>query len=140
MSIHTKKPTILLVDDHVSFRNGLKLIMNLENIATIIGEASNGQECMDLLSNSKPDLVIMDIDMPIMNGLETTKKAIELMPDLKIMAYSMFENEIYFLKMIELGAKGYLLKSSGISELEKAINIVLGGGKYFKYNNIDAIL
>ncbi len=109
MSIQPIKPTLILVDDHVGFRNGLKLIMKLENIATIIGEASNGQECMDILSNTKPDLVLMDIDMPLMNGLEATKKAIELMPDLKIMGYSMFENEQYFLKMIELGAKGFIL-------------------------------
>ena len=131
MSIKPKKQTILLVDDHVGFRNGLKLILNIENIATIIGEATNGQECIDFLSSTKPDLILMDIDMPLMNGLETTKKAIELIPDIKIMAYSMFENEIYYQKMIELGAKGFLLKSTGICELENAINIVLNGGEYF---------
>ena len=127
------KPTLFLVDDHVGFRNGLKLIMRLENIATVIGEASNGQECMDFLLNTKPDLILMDIEMPIMNGLETTKKAIELMPDVKIMAYTMFESEEYFIKMVELGAKGFLLKSMGINELEKAINIINNGGEYFQY-------
>jgi len=136
MSIQSKKPTILLVDDHIGFRNGLKLILKLENIAIIIGEASNGEECIAKLSSIKPDLILMDIDMPLMNGLEATKKVIELMPDIKIMAYSMFENEFYFKKMIELGAMGFLLKSMRITELEQAINIVMSGGKYFKYNNI----
>ena len=126
-----KKPDVIIVDDHQIFRQGIKSIITLENIATVIGEASNGEDFIQLLTTLKPDLVLLDIDMPNMNGLEATEKALEMMPDLKIIAFTMFGDEEYFLRMIELGAVGYILKSSDISELEKTIQIVMKGGKYF---------
>jgi len=125
------KPNIIIVDDHLIFRQGLKSIITLENIANIVGEASNGIELMKLLSQLKPDLVLMDIDMPHMNGLEATEKALELMPDLKIIAFSMFSDEEYYYKMIDRGVKGFILKTSGINELETAIQNVMAGDSYF---------
>ena len=127
----TKKPDIIIVDDHLIFRQGLKSIITLENIANVIGEASNGIELLELLSALKPDLVLMDIDMPRMNGLDATEKALELMPELKIIAFSMFSDEEYYYKMIDRGVKGFILKTSGINELENAINNVMGGESYF---------
>lgn len=126
-----KKPQIIIVDDHQIFRQSLKSIISVENIATVIGEAANGEEFLKLLHYTRPDLVLMDLDMPEMNGLEATQRAVELMPDIKIIAFTMFGDEEYFLKMIELGVKGYILKSSDISELEKAIHIVMRGEYYF---------
>jgi len=130
-SIITKKPNIIIVDDHLIFRQGLKSIITLENIANVIGEASNGIELIDLLSNLKPDLVLMDIDMPRMNGLDATEKALEILPDLKIIAFSMFSDEEYYYKMIDRGVKGFILKTSGINELETAILNVMSGDTYF---------
>lgn len=126
-----KKPEIIIVDDHQIFRQGIKSIISLENIATVIGEASNGEDFLELLAHKKPDLVLLDIDMPLMNGLEATERALEMMPDLKIIAFTLYGDEEYFMKMIEMGAKGYVLKSSDISELEKAIHFVMRGEKYF---------
>ena len=126
-----KVPTIIIVDDHLIFRQGLKSLITIEQIATVIGEASNGIEFLELLSQHKPDLVLMDIDMPLMNGIEATCKALELMPDLKIIAFTMFGDEEYYYKMIDIGVKGFILKSSGISELEKAIHEVMLGESYF---------
>ena len=126
-----KKPDIIIVDDHQIFREGVKSIVTIENIANVIGEATNGEEFLILLTHLKPDLVLLDIDMPKMNGLEATKKAIELYPDLKIIAFTMFGDEEYFVRMIDLGAVGYILKSSNISELEKAIQVIMKGEKYF---------
>ena len=126
-----KKPDIIIVDDHQIFRQGVKSIVTSENIANVIGEANNGVEFLNLLTDLKPDLVLLDIDMPGMNGLEATKKALELYPDLKIIAFTMFGDEEYFIGMIELGAVGYILKSSDISELEKAITVIMNGEKYF---------
>jgi len=127
----SKKPTLIIVDDHLIFRQGLKAMINGEGIATVIGEASNGNEFIELLSYNKPDLVLMDIDMPQMNGIEATQKAIELMPDIKIIALTMFGDEDYYYKMIDLGVKGFILKSTGISEIEKAIQDVMSGESYF---------
>lgn len=127
----TQNPDLIIVDDHLIFRQGLKSLINLENIATVIGEASNGIEFLELLSKLKPDLVLMDIDMPHMNGMEATKKALEMLPELKIIAFTMFGDEEYYYKMIDLGVKGFILKSSGINELEKAIEDVMNGESYF---------
>jgi DNA-binding NarL/FixJ family response regulator len=126
-----KKPDIIIVDDHLIFRQGLKSLFTIENIATVIGEASNGKEFIELLSTLKPDLVLMDIDMPHMNGMEATKIALELMPDIKIIAFTMFGDEEYYYRMVELGVRGFILKSSGITELEKAIEDVMKGESYF---------
>ncbi len=125
------KPDIIIVDDHVIFRQGLISLISIKNIANIVGEASNGKEFMELLPQLKPDLVLMDVDMPVMNGMEATQKAIELMPDLKIIAFTMFGDEEYYYKMVELGVKGFILKTCGIKELEKAIQDVMMGENYF---------
>jgi len=130
-NILTQKPNIIIVDDHLIFRQGLKSIISIENIANVIGEASNGLELLKLLSELKPDLVLMDIDMPHMNGLDATEKAMELMPELKIIAFSMFSDEEYYYKMIDRGVKGFILKTSGIKELENAIQNVMSGDSYF---------
>lgn len=130
-TITIKKPTIIIVDDHLIFRQGLKSIISQENFANVIGEASNGLEFLELLSSRKPDVVLMDIDMPHMNGLEATEKAMKLMPDLKIIAFTMFGDEEYYYKMIDRGIKGFILKTSGIGELENAIRDVMLGESYF---------
>lgn len=122
---------IIIVDDHSLFRESIKLLIENENIGEVIAEASNGQVFLDLLQTHTPDLVIMDIEMPVMNGLETTKKALALYPDLKILILSMFgENRLYD-KFLEAGAKGCLLKICGKSELENAILTVLNNQYYY---------
>lgn len=126
-----KKPNLIIVDDHLIFRQGLKSIITMEEIAEVIGEASNGIELLELLKHLKPDLVLMDIDMPQMNGLEASEKALELMPDLKIIAITMFGDEEYYYKMIDRGVNGFILKTSGINELETAIQKVMNGESYF---------
>ncbi len=131
------KPNMILVDDHLIFRQGLKDLITIENIASVIGEASNGDEFLKLLPNQKPDLVLMDIDMPLMNGLEATRKALALIPDLKIMALTMFGDNEYNDKIRELGAKGFVSKTVDIEELELAIETVLSGENYFQ--NSDSV-
>jgi len=126
------KPNLILVDDHLIFRQGLKDMITVENIASVIGEASNGVEFLKLLPAQKPDLVLMDIDMPLMNGLEATRRALMLIPDLKIMAFTMFGDKEYNDKIRELGAKGFVSKTINIEELELAIEMVLNGENYFQ--------
>lgn len=130
-TIIENKPSLIIVDDHLIFRQGLKAILKTQNIANVVGEASNGKDFIELLSHCTPDIVIMDIDMPHMNGMEATQKALELLPDLKIIALTMFSDEEYCYKMIDLGVKGFILKSSGISDVELAIPDVLNGKSYF---------
>lgn len=131
MTPDTIKPDIILVEDHLIFRQGIKAIINFENLGTVIGEASNGTEFMSMLQMHKPDLVLMDIDMPGMDGFEATKRALETNPNMKIIIFSVFEDEVYFKRMMELGAKGFILKTSGLNELETAIQKVMNDEHYF---------
>jgi DNA-binding NarL/FixJ family response regulator len=128
---NNQKPNIIIVDDHLMFRQGLKAVLMAENIATVIGEAANGRDFIQMLPGLNPDIVLMDIDMPYMDGMESTQKAIEIMPHLKVIALTMFSDEEYYYKMIELGVKGFILKTTGISEVEKAIHDVMAGDSYF---------
>lgn len=137
---YNKKPDLMIVDDHVIFRQGLKSILTLHNIAHVIGEASNGIEFLQLLPHLKPNLVLMDIDMPNMNGIDATEKALELMPDLKIIAVTMFNDEEYYYKMIDRGVKGYILKTYGINDVQTAIQNVMSGDTYFSNELLSDII
>ena len=127
----TKKPKVILVDDHKIFRDALKSLLVNEDVADVVAEASNGAEFLDILETRVPDLVLMDINMPTMNGIEATKKSIDKIPGLKILVLSMHGDEIFYTKMIHAGAKGFVLKTSGINELESAMHELLKGESYF---------
>lgn len=122
---------IILVDDHSLFREGIKLLIENEGIGQVIAEAENGQTFLDLLKTHLPNLVIMDIEMPVMNGLEATKQALKMYPDLKILALTMLNEKANYIAMVQAGAMGFVLKTSGKQEFEKAIKAVSEGGSYF---------
>jgi DNA-binding NarL/FixJ family response regulator len=109
----------------------MKLLLTNAGNYNIMAEACNGREFLDLLNKQKPDIVLMDIEMPEMNGIEATFKALEKYPELKIICLSMYGEEEYYYKMIEAGVSGFLLKNSDIGEVKTAINAVFEGGKYF---------
>jgi DNA-binding NarL/FixJ family response regulator len=125
------KISVIIVDDHQLFREGLKLILNVNPSIGAIYQASDGIEFLRILEEVIPDIVLMDIDMPKMDGVEATRKALEKYPDLKIIALSMFGDDEYYIKMIEAGAKGFIVKNSDIEIVEKAISKVMEGQNYF---------
>ena len=112
---------IIIVDDYPLFREGMKLFIEMEGLGQVIAEAENGQVFLDLLKELTPDLVLMDIDMPIMGGIEATQKALAIRPDLKILAITMFNDTDNNTGMLNAGAKDLVLKTAGISELERVI-------------------
>lgn len=122
---------IMLVDDHTLFRNGLRILLNNLNEYKVTAEAANGREFIDLLESHVPDLVLLDIDMPVMDGIEAARLALEKLPDLKIITLSMYGEEDYYYKMVDAGVKGFLLKNSDINEVKAALQAVLEGGTYF---------
>ena len=130
---------VIFVDDHAIFLNGLRLMINECSQFKVIGEASNGQQFLELLTDLNPDLVLIDIKMPMMNGADATKEAIEKYPNLKIMALTMFSELKYLRLMAEAGARGFILKSIGKAELEFAINTVNSGKTYFSPQLLDEI-
>jgi len=122
---------VVICDDHVIFRKGLITVLNEINEVKVTGEASNGQELLNLMKKQDVDVVLMDIRMPLMDGIETTKKIIEKKYDTKIIALTMHEEIGYFNQMIEAGAHGYLLKKTNKDELEAALKQVIRGEFYF---------
>jgi DNA-binding NarL/FixJ family response regulator len=126
-----RKIGVALVDDHQLFRNGLRFIIDNEPDIQVVIEASNGKEFLFFLDNVKPDVVLMDISMPEMDGVEATKNALAKYPDLNILVLSMYSDVEYYNTMIELGVKGFILKDIDNSELAIAIRKVYAGGNYF---------
>jgi len=126
-----EKIKIIIADDHQLFRNGLKLLLNSFTEFEVTGEASNGEEFLSLLHTIPADIALMDISMPEMDGIEATRKGLKIKPSLNIIALSMYGEDEYYYKMVDAGAKGFLLKDSDISEVREAIITVMKGGSYF---------
>lgn len=126
-----KKLKIYIVDDHKLFREGLKLLLSTQDFVQHIYEASNGLEFVENLSMIDCDVVLMDIEMPMMNGIDATQAALRQKPGMKIIVLSMYGDEQYYYKMIDAGVKGFVLKNSGIEKVITAIQKVAGGENYF---------
>ena len=126
-----EKIRIIIADDHQLFRNGLKILLNAFPEFEVVAEASNGEEFLKILKDTRADVALMDINMPEMDGIEATRKALKLYPEIDIIALSMYGEEEYYYKMVDAGAKGFLLKDSDISEVKEAIMTVRKGGSYF---------
>lgn len=122
---------VIIVDDHQIFRKGLSLQLKEVPSVQVVGEANSGKEFIDILEDHDADVVLMDIKMPEMTGVEATKKALKKNPNLKILALSMFGEEEYLQNMLDAGAKGFLLKNIDIVDLERAINSVMDGKNFF---------
>ncbi len=122
---------IIIVDDHFIFRNGLKELLAEVPEVEVIGEAESGEEFLVMLDKITPDIVFMDIKMPGLSGIDTTRLALEKNPDLKILALSMFGENDYVEEMLQAGALGYLLKNIGKNDLVKAIDNITDGKGYF---------
>ena len=123
--------TIMVVDDHTLFRNGLRILLDGIDGFSVIGEASNGVELLELLPMLHPDVILLDIEMPRMNGIQTAEEVLKRYPEMKIITLSMYGDEDYYFKMVSLGVKGFILKNSEIKEVVTAIETVVEGGSYF---------
>ncbi len=122
---------IIIADDHIIFRKGLRTVLNEISFIKVIAEASNGNELLRILKKNPADIILMDINMPEMNGIEATKKITEKYPETDVIALTMHEEIGYFNKMIEVGAKGFLLKKTNKEQLEIALRTVFYGETYF---------
>lgn len=126
------KTKVLLVDDHPVIRFGLVTLLEEEKEVEIVAEAEGGQDALDKLDQHNDiELVIMDIKMPDMNGIEATKAIKEKCPNLVVLALSMYDEQDYISKMLEAGASGYILKNSGNEEIMEAVRTVMAGENYF---------
>jgi DNA-binding NarL/FixJ family response regulator len=121
------KIRIVLADDHVILRQGTRQLLENESDMEVVGEASNGAEAVELVEKFKPDIVIIDVAMPVMNGIEATKKIKEILPGIKILVLTGYDYDEYIFSLLEMGAAGYLLKDVSGDELVGAIRAVYLG-------------
>jgi len=129
--LNTMNTKILIVEDHAIFREGLKRVIEAMDSVELIGEAENGALFLDLLKKNRPDIVLMDIKMPVMDGIEATEKALTLYPKLKIIILTMFGEEECLYSLIQKGICGFMLKTARILEIERAIQMVSEGKQYY---------
>src|SRR5690606_1971637 len=125
-----KKLKVLIADDHKMFRQGVMNILN-DTGEVEVTEAESGDELIEKLKTEKPDVILMDINMPGINGIEATKLVKKKYPAIKVMAVSTSDEENYIIEMLKAGAMGYVLKSTGVDELLEAIKVVSRGDSYF---------
>ncbi len=121
---------IALIDDHKLFREGVKRILSYESSFDVVAEADDGREAQDIVDEYKPEIVLMDINMPEMNGIEATKSLLERNSDMKVIILSIHDDESYVTHALQTGAQGYLLKEMDTESLMDAIRIVYDGGSY----------
>ncbi len=135
-----RKIKIILVDDHQMFRDGVKSVLSDEENIEVIGEVGNGNDLYELLKSKTPDLLITDISMPDISGINVTKYVSENYPEVKILILSMHSTEEFITKALSAGANGYLPKDTSMNELLEAINTIYKGDNYFNKEISDTIL
>ncbi|MDQ0339891.1 two-component system response regulator DegU [Caldalkalibacillus uzonensis] len=124
------KIRILIIDDHTMFREGVKRVIDMEEDFEVVGQAGDGEAAVQLVQELEPDVILMDINLPGMNGVEATEAVLRYSPDSKIIILSIHDDESYVFRTLQSGAKGYLLKEMDIEALSEAIRAVHEGGAY----------
>lgn len=130
---------VLIVDDHRIFREGFERVLDVIERIQKIRQAENGEEALLMIEEKVPDLVFMDEQMKVLDGIETTKLAIKNHPDLKIIGLSQYDEDSHVIKMYEAGASGYVNKYSGFQEIKIAVDVVMNGEKYFDSHIVEKI-
>lgn len=130
---------IMITDDHSMIREGLKNLLELDGDIKVIAEAENGQECLDRLSTVRPDVLLLDINMPVMNGLEVLAALKERRIRVKVLVLTVHNEVEYLMKAVDIGVDGYVLKDSESAELKKAIFAVASGQNYIQPSLIPAL-
>jgi two-component system, NarL family, response regulator NreC len=135
-----KRIRILLADDHAVVRAGFKMILSAQADMEIVGEAGNGREAVEAAEELKPDIVVMDVAMPELNGIEATRRLASSLPHTRVIALSMHKDSFYVRETLRAGARGYLLKDSPAGDLVSAVRAVASGESYLSPAVSNAVL
>jgi two-component system, NarL family, response regulator NreC len=122
---------VLLADDHIIMRKGLRLLLERQPNITVVGEASDGRQCVELAQSEDPDVVVMDLAMPNLNGIEAARQIVAQNPNIAVAVLSMHSDESYVIRALKAGARAYLLKDSAESDLIGAIKALSDGKSFF---------
>src|SRR6202163_2686922 len=131
---------VLLADDHAMVRKGFRMILSAQSDLEIVGEAGNGREAVELAASLRPDVVVMDVTMPELNGIEATRRLTADNPHIRVVALSMHKDSVYVREILRAGTRGYLLKESIDSDLVNAVRAVAKGDGYLSPGVSDAVL
>jgi len=123
----SQKISILIADDHTLLRSGIRALLDDEQDMVVVGEANDGREAVRLAAQLKPNVILMDIAMPLLNGLEATRQIKREHPEVNVLVLTMYDHEEYFRQMLEVGASGYIVKKAAANELVAAIRAVHNG-------------
>ena len=134
------KIKVVLADDHQILREGLRTMLEKENNIEVLGEAANGRDALRLIREKTPDVIVMDVTMPGLNGIEATRQIKSESPHIKVIALSMHDDKRFVFNMLKAGASGYLLKDDGFREVIKAINAVMANKTYLSSEITDVML
>jgi DNA-binding NarL/FixJ family response regulator len=126
-----KKLRILLADDHILMRSGLRALLDRQPNLEVVGESENGRETVALAASLRPDVVVMDVGMPVLNGIEATQMIVTQCPTIAVVILSMHADESYVMRALKAGARGYLLKDSAAADLIGAIQAISQGKSFF---------
>ncbi|WP_417830713.1 response regulator [Terasakiella sp.] len=140
MTDENNKIRVLLVDDHPLVLDGIRSRLEDDPEIMIVGEAGNGEEALQIATERKPDIVLMDINMPVLNGIEAAGKFAELLPDIRLLMLTMHDSREYITKVLKAGAKGYILKDVSSSEMLIAIKAVYQGKTYYSSGVTDILV
>ncbi|MFC0559277.1 response regulator [Halalkalibacter alkalisediminis] len=124
------KIKIVIIDDHQLFREGVKRILAMESEFEIVADGQDGSQALELVKLYRPDVILMDINMPNMNGVEATKELVQAFPNIKVLILSIHDDESYVTHVLKTGASGYLLKEMDADALIEAVKVVASGGAY----------
>lgn len=130
---------VVLADDHILIREGIRQLLEFDGSISIVGEANDGDECIEKLLNTKPDVLLLDVNMPKKNGIEVLEEIKNRNIDVKVLILTVHNETEYLLKAVDIGVDGYILKDSKSSELKKAISTVLDGEQYIQPSLIPAL-
>jgi DNA-binding NarL/FixJ family response regulator len=122
---------IIIGDDHLMFIDGLKLLLSTFDNIEIVGEALNGEQVLELLKNNSADIVLLDINMPVLDGIATTRLIHKHFPGVKVLMLTMYKRKEFIAQLVSAGVSGYILKNTGAQELHDAIRVIHEGGEYF---------
>lgn len=130
---------VMIADDHVLMREGIRQLLEFDGTVKVIEEASNGTECIQKLKSVKPEVLLLDINMPNMNGIEVLEHIKSRGMDVKVLILTVHNEVEYLIKAVDIGADGYILKDSGSAELKKAISVIMNGESYIQPSLIPAL-
>jgi len=135
-----KRIKVLIVDDHTLVRDGIRALLELVADVEVVGEATNGREALEKVDELSPDIVLMDLSMPVMGGLEATRRIHREHPEIKVLALTQYDDSEYVIPVIEAGARGYVTKSVAFSELASAIEAVQRGESFLSPSAATALI